>query len=209
MKNKKTNIFIVLGLLLISAALILTTYNIVDSVRAERAAQQAADRLLQELESAAVNGNGDDLPDYLLNPKMKMPVREIDGQEYIGVLRVPALSLKLPVLSDWDYDKLKIAPCRYVGSVYMNNMIIAAHNYWSHFGALRSLQPGDRVTFTDMNGNRFNYEVAQTQTLLPDDVREMKSGDWDLTLFTCTFGGGYRITVRCNLLSSKSNPKAN
>lgn len=27
----------------------------------------------------------------------------------------------------------------------------------------------------------------------------MKEGDWDLTLFTCTFGGQQRFTVRCSM----------
>ena len=27
----------------------------------------------------------------------------------------------------------------------------------------------------------------------------MTSGDWDLTLFTCTYGGQERYTVRCTL----------
>lgn len=30
-----------------------------------------------------------------------------------------------------------------------------------------------------------------------DAVEEMESGDWDLSLFTCTLGGSYRVTVRC------------
>jgi sortase A len=30
----------------------------------------------------------------------------------------------------------------------------------------------------------------------------MESGDWDLTLFTCTTGGQSRITVRCVLKDS-------
>ena len=30
-------------------------------------------------------------PDYILNPEMDMPEKEVDGQKYIGVLRIPAL----------------------------------------------------------------------------------------------------------------------
>lgn len=28
-------------------------------------------------------------------------------------------------------------------------------------------------------------------------IEEMESGDWDLTLFTCTVDGAARVTVRC------------
>lgn len=203
MKNKKSSFLIIIGLLLLFVAFGWTSYNTVDNIRAKKTAESAADELLKDIETKNIEASkskDETIPDHILNPDMKMPVKIIDGREYIGVLRIPALSLKLPVLSDWSYEKLTVSPCRYVGSVYKNNMIIAAHNYWSHFANLRALQPGDRVSFTDVKSNRFNYEVIDTEILTPDQVKEMKSGDWDLTLFTCTFGGEYRITVRCKLL---------
>ena len=52
--------------------------------------------------------------------------------------------------------------------------------------------------FTDVDGNVYNYEVAELETLQPAAVDEMKSGEWDLTLFTCTIGGQTRVTVRCD-----------
>ena len=137
------------------------------------------------------------IPDYILNPEMDMPEEDVDGQKYIGVLRIPDLSLELPVISNWSYPNLKNAPCRYAGSAYMNNMVIAAHNYNSHFGHLKDLSPGDEVTFTDVDGNVFQYEVSALEILSPFAVEEMTSGDWDLTLFTCTVGGQSRVTVRC------------
>lgn len=203
MKNKKSNVFIIVGLLLLFVSFGWTAYNTVDNIRAKKTAECAADELLKDIETRNIEAGKSkdkDIPDYILNPNIKMPVKIIDGREYIGVLRIPALSLKLPVLSDWSYEKLTVSPCRYVGSVYKNDMIVAAHNYWSHFASLRALRPGDRVSFTDVKSNRFNYEVVDTEILTPDQVKEMKSGDWDLTLFTCTFGGEYRITVRCKLL---------
>ena len=85
---------------------------------------------------------------------------------------------------------------------YYNNKIlvkrvIAAHNYKTHFGRLKELRPGDEVRFTDTEGNAFRYTVAELETLGKYDVEEMAAGDWDLTLFTCTYGGQSRVTVRC------------
>ena len=76
-------------------------------------------------------------------------------------------------------------------------MVVAAHNYYSHFGYLKNLSQGDEVIFTDMTGNVFRYGVIEIETLSPFAVDEMTSGDWDLTLFTCTVGGATRVTVRC------------
>lgn len=192
MKNKGKHL-ILLGLLLIAAALLLTGYNLYDALRAARAADQAAAKLEALLPETAPN-----TPDYLLHPEMEMPVQEIDGVGYIGTLRVPALGLELPVISQWSYPMLKRAPCRYVGSAYLDNLVIAAHNYNSHFGGLKKLSPGDAITFTDVDGNVFCYEVAALETLAPTAIEEMTDGGYALTLFTCTPGGASRVTVRCD-----------
>lgn len=204
MSKRKANIFIATGLLLLAAALILTGKNFLEEKRAQKLSLSAAEELIEQIEEqteekgSAQKPNG--TPDYIINPEIEMPVKKIDGLDYIGVLRVPALDLKLPVLSEWSYDNLTVSPCRYTGSVYLNNMVIAAHNYRSHFARLRTLQPGDKIRFTDVSSNRFDYEVIGTEILLPNQVEEMKNSDCDLTLFTCTFGGEYRITVRCRLV---------
>lgn len=192
MKHKGKGL-IFTGLLLIAAALFLTGYNLFDQMRAQRSAAQAAAQLAERLPQTTQT----DVPDYLLTPEMEMPVETIDGVDYVGVLRIPALALELPVISQWSYPLLKIAPCRYSGSAYQNNLVLCAHNYTSHFGNLKNLHIGDAVTFTDMDGNLFTYQVAELETLPPQATEEMESGDWDLTLFTCTVGGQSRVTVRC------------
>jgi len=193
----KGNGLIRLGLLLLVAALLLTAYNLGDAWRAAWAAQQAASRLEELTPSGALHPGELEIPDYVLNPEMEMPVQEIDGVEYIGTLRIPALDLDLPVISQWSYPRLKKAPCRYQGSAYLDDLVIAAHNYQSHFGNLKKLLPGDAVRFTDVVGNVFYYEVVELETLAPGDLEEMEAGDWDLTLFTCTVGGASRVTIRC------------
>lgn len=122
----------------------------------------------------------------------------IDDREYIGVLSIPALGRELPVISSWDYPGLRVAPCRYTGSAYTDDLVIATHNYASHFGRLRELSQGDSIRFTDTDGNVFDYVVSELEILEPYAVSQMTEGDWDLTLFTCTPGGQYRVTLRCN-----------
>lgn len=212
MRKNKGMFWILAGLLLIVAALFLSAYNLHDEQRAEQSAMQAVDRLEEVLSpemdaepsveraeegETPVHSEETVIPDYILSPDMEMPVETVDGIDYIGVLRVPVLELELPVISQWSYPSLKIAPCRYGGSAYLDDLVLCAHNYSSHFGNLKTLQPGDAVTFTDMDGNEFHYEVAEVETLQPGAVEEMESGDWDLTLFTCTIGGRKRVTVRC------------
>ena len=48
-----------------------------------------------------------------------------------------------------------------------------------------------------MDGMIWEYEVAAVDILQPTDIEDMTAGDYDLTLFTCTYGGQSRVTVRC------------
>ena len=140
-------------------------------------------------------------PDYIVNPNVSMPVKIVDGQRYIGILSIPSLDLKLSVLKYWSYDLLKISPCCFQGSAYLDNFIICAHNYNTHFGHINELSIGDSVSFTDMDGNQFDYKVIEIEIVDPNAIRYMTTGDWDLTLFTCTLGGVSRVTVRCEKVS--------
>lgn len=135
---------------------------------------------------------------YLDPSAFKMTEVEIDGYAYIGYLSIPKLELELPVMAGWSYPKLQISPCRYTGSVRGEDLVIMAHNYASHFGGISKLSEGDSVIFTDMDGIVTEYEVVAQDVLDPYAVDEMTSGDFDLTLFTCTYGGKSRVTVYCD-----------
>lgn len=191
---------ITIGLLLIAAALFLVSYNLYDELRAEQAARQAVNKLdASTNQEPLASDERTVIPDYVLSPNMEMPVETINGIDFIGVLRIPALELELPVISEWNYPNLKTAPCRYSGSAYLNNLIICGHNYTSHFGRLKTLSEGDIATFTDIDGNVFIYKMVERETLNPTDIEGMESGNWDLTLFTCTVGGQSRVTIRFEL----------
>ena len=48
-----------------------------------------------------------------------------------------------------------------------------------------------------MDEHCFSYTVTALEELDGTTIEAMESGDWDLTLFTCTIGGKKRVTVRC------------
>lgn len=194
---KRGAFWIHLGLLLIAAALFLSAYNEMESHEARNSAQQVIAQMCQTLPTeTAAETEAPAIPEYLLDADREMPVQTINGRDYIGVLTIPSLELELPVLSQWDYPALKVAPCRYSGSLYQDNLIICAHNYASHFGKLKNLRVGDTAIFTDMDENVVSFQLAAQETIQPEDLEAMEAGDWDLTLFTCTVGGQSRVTVR-------------
>lgn len=213
MKNKGGIVLITMGLLLMAAALFLALFNLRENDRAEETAADTVQQLMAALHAepaenipeqtdpaAPAESEEVEIPDYILDPNREMPVQNIYGYDYIGMLEIPSLDLLLPVMAQWDYTRLQIAPCRYSGSPYLGNFVIAAHNYPSHFGNLYTLSEGDEVTFTDMERNVFTYAVVAVETLQPTAVEDMTSGDYDLSLFTCTVGGNYRVTVRCDVV---------
>lgn len=205
-KGKAGTIFITAGSLLLAAALLLVGYNLYDEYRAG----QTANHVLEALQQQMPETPSDDLqtpensileqteiPDYVLNPDMEMPTQEIEGNDYIGVLEIPSLGLSLPVMSEWSYPRLKLAPCRYHGSAYTGSLTIAAHNYRTHFGPVRDVSAGTQVFFTDVKGRRFSYEVSAVETIETTAIEDAVSEAWDLTLITCTPGGQARVAVHC------------
>ena len=198
-RSVKGIIFMTVGAVFIVGALALVGYNVWDSSRAASSAEEALVALEGEITPPALPANEEEfVADYQLDPEMEMPKESIEGWDYLGKLTIPSLKLELPILAAWSYPGLRKAPCRYAGSAYQNNLIIAAHNYARHFGGLKNLPPGSEVIFTDMVANEFIYEVSEVTVIQPTAIEEMKSGDWDLSLFTCTKGGAARVTVRCN-----------
>lgn len=161
------------GLLLLAAALVLTGMNLLEDQQAGAKSERVRKELERQVPETLLQTAGPEVPDYMLYPEQEMPISEIGGQDYIGILEIPSLQISLPVMSQWSYENLKTAPCRYYGSAYKENMVIAGHNYRAHFGGLRSLSPGAQVKFTDMEGNGFVYEVAGIEILEPDAVEAL------------------------------------
>ena len=195
-EKKQGKRIMILGVILVLASLALTCYNCVEEKRATAMSAE----VLSQIDMAEPTTQADKLPDYKVNPLIEMPKKKIGGKDYVGTVSVPALDITLPVMSEWSYENFKISPCVYEGSPYQNDFIVCAHNYRNHFGSLKNLRQGDRVSFRDFDGNTFNYEVIYTEILDNNAVEEMSQGEWDLTLFTCTYGGATRVTVRCRLV---------
>lgn len=191
MRAKAGIISMLMGTVLVLAALSLFLFNQREARLAEAASEKILPQVVERMEEQAETAGTPDPYDPTMTEV------EIDGYRYIGYLTVPALELELPVMSDWSYPQLKIAPCRYTGSTKTDDLVIAAHNYAHHFGNLSTLEPGTAVYFTDMDGVVSAYEVAAIEVLVPTAVEDMTAGAYDLTLFTCTYGGQSRVTVRC------------
>lgn len=187
----------VLGAALVLAALSLFAWNQRENQQAGEAVEEILPQVIGQIQ-AEPDGDEEEEPTLPDPYDPEMTEVEIDGYLYVGYLSIPAIELELPVMNSWSYDQLKIAPCRYAGSTKTDDLVVCAHNYERHFGSIKNLLPGDSVYFTDMDGQVWSYAVETVETLAPTAVEEMTSGGYDLTLFTCTYGGQSRVTVRCS-----------
>ncbi len=213
--SRRTGTFLILlGLMLICAAAGLTVYNLRDN---ERAGEEAAEvevkleeQIVEKIEEKekAKETEPEEAEIETASPEItyrEMAQEMIDGFSYIGILEFPALKLTLPVMYDWDMDRLKKSPCRFSGSYYTDDLVICGHNYRKHFSPVRSLPSGSDVYLHTVDGQKLHYIISNVETIKPKQVEEMVSNsnnsdsenDWDMTLFTCTVGGRARWTIRC------------
>ena len=126
-----------------------------------------------------------------------MPTVHSGAYDYIGYLDFPGYGLTMPVAATWSFPALGISPCRHTGSVYNDNLVVAGHNYNTHFGVLFELQLGDIVTFTDVDGNAFTYTVRELTSVSPDNSDAVMNRGYALTLYTCNWDTTERVTVFC------------
>lgn len=202
-RKKRTHalgvMFSTIGVIMILFSSILFAYNTYIEKTAEKYSASAYEKLEEKRKNEKINKKENHQPDFIAAPDMEMPVEEVDGRYYIGTIKIIPLGISLPVQSELDDIKMKFTPCRFEGSVYSGDIILGAHSFRYHFGYLYKLETGDKVEFTDVDGNRFEYKVLYNEILYPDQVNELRSGEWDMTLFTCTIGGRQRIVTRLQL----------
>ena len=185
--------FMALGAVLILLAALLLGEN----HREAEEGRMAASEIVSEVHLRMEERPPEALPEAPTLPEDKrLPVEEVEGYGYVGSLSIPVLELELPIMDDWSYARLRKAPCRQVGDT-ARELVIAGHNYDSHFGRLHTLTEGDRLFFTDMDGDVTGYEVADVETIRPYQGDLVFEGGWDLVLYTCTYGGKSRVMVGC------------
>ena len=195
MSKKRGVITIAVGVLLVISSLTILFYNRMQDHRAGQLAQAKLDALQTVIDRDRERENSQQQTSV---PPERQDIVELDGERYIGYLSIPELGLQLPVMWDWDYEKLKAAPCRQFGSAKTDDLVIVAHNYQSHFARLTSLEKGDGVLFYEVDGTVHSYFVEQIHTLTPTEVDRVTNSQSDLVLYTCTYGGKARTAVFCS-----------
>ena len=191
---------IVSGLLLLLGAAGLTVYNLNQDAMAGKQSGEVMEELVSYLENVPVRTIKTVKAAQFdpLNAETELVPLDLDGNLYMGLITLPTLGLQLPVQMNWSYPNMQISPCRMTGSAATADLVIMAHNYTHHFGLLKQLEIDDDVSVTLVDGTTYIYRVDAKEIVPPTAVEEVTSGEWPLTLFTCTIGGRTRVVIRCD-----------
>lgn len=125
----------------------------------------------------------------------EMPVLQIGGEDFSGLIQIPFYGVSLPIYSSWDSGAVSRYPCRFWGSVYDNSLIVGGGK--GQFDFCGKLDLGDKVIITDMKGTVFSYETVRIDRREHADLEMLEEEEFDLVLFAPdTVADGY-IIVRC------------
>ena len=189
-RRNKDLLLVALGLIMAAAGLFLQ----LTEVQQEQLAGENAALLLEAVSQQLPAAPAEPLPGE--DPEDEPQSLAVMGYDVLGTLRIPSVDIDLPVLNDWSYDLLTVAPCRYSGSIETGDLVILGHSYRTHLRPLRQVQMGDSVELTDAAGTVHRYVVAETEILRGSDGSLLPSG-YPLTIFTCTADSKHRFLARC------------
>ena len=189
MKRTK-KLVILLGALLLVAAVGLFLFQQVGAVQASKRAEALLDALYAALPEIS-QGTPDDRID------VTMPVLEVEGINFAAILEVPMFDCKLPVSSPWSEKKLRSYPCRFYGSLYDGTLIIGGSDQKGQLDFLEQIDIGHKVMVTDMTGARYSYAVYRVDRAGHADAEVLMKEASSLVLFARDSFSLEYIIVRC------------
>lgn len=133
----------------------------------------------------------------------KQELIKVDGYDVEGIIEIPKIDIKYPIVSITSDEAMKVAITKFWGNNIndIGNYTMAGHNYknGTMFGKTKYLEIGDTIRMTDLKLNTVEYEIFKIYTIDPDDVTCIESVDpnaREITLITCTNGHKNRLVTK-------------
>lgn len=141
-------------------------------------------------------------------------VEQIDGYNVLGKIVIKDLDVEQYILDSTENKALEKGVAKVYGGSLNNygNFCIAGHHYESVFKKLSKLQKGDKFVIVDKNLKETEYEVKETYSAEPDDLKCLIQNEEkvEITLITCEDIGTKRFIVKAEeCSSSKSDSNTN
>lgn len=170
-----------------------------------------SDVLMVVLDDSNQNVNAQN-QNNVATPETKKTVQTTDdGYNYttVAVVEIPSLGLSYPVLdgqantTEETEALLKISPTKFWGPSpnKVGNFCIVGHNYRNSkfFSKVPTMENGEIIKITDLDGKTIKYEVYNKYTVDPTDVNctsQLTNGKREITLITCTDDSKQRVIIK-------------
>ena len=126
-----------------------------------------------------------------------MSVLSVDGTDFVGLIELPRYESVLPVGADWGESSKY--PSRFGGSVYDGSLQIGATTQNGQYDFYRELSVGDTVIYTDVEGNRYTFEITSMRSEKHADQATLGQKEASLTLFIKNIYSFEYLIVFCDV----------
>lgn len=188
---KKFSKLQILGLILIICSLVL----LVGSRVYEARAKQTAAAVVEKMEALLPEKSEGSMESFT---NMSMPLLQIDGLNFSGLLEVPAFGVTLPIYDAWEASRTWSFPCRFSGSVYDGSLVVGGSDQAGQFDFCSKLDLGAYIRVTDMTGAQYEYEVTRIVRSKHAGSEKLDGDEPGLTLFVRDRYSMQYIIVRCS-----------
>lgn len=185
-------------ILLIIAAIIFISVISYEYIRREKNEEKLSE-VVSQIEN--INTEKDE--------EKQQEVIKFNGYEVDGIIEIPVIDLKYPIVNQTSDEAMKVAITKFWGGNIneIGNYTMAGHNYknGTMFGKTKYLNIGDIIKMTDLNLNTLEYEVFKIYTIDPNDVtcvESVESNSREVTLITCTNGHQNRLIIKAREIKS-------
>ena len=183
-------VFAGVGLLLVALiTLAVWQYSVNTALKKSQNYVQLLQELMPQSQNAALEERRDNTMSSL----------SIEGIDFVGVIDIPRYSSTLPVCADWG--ETSKYPCRFDGSIYNRTLQIGATSQKGQYDFYREISVGDKVYFTDMEGNRYALEVIDLKYEKHIDQTALRRTDSAMTLFIKNLYDFEYLVVYCDVVS--------
>ncbi len=162
--SRFTSLLLILGILLVLASGFLLVYDMhklkADVKNAEQLTQRLSELIPKETEPLPVHSRN-------------MPAFELNGMDFVGIIKVPAYSVTLPIHNTYDAKISQKLPCRYEGSAYDNSLVVVSSD--RTLNCAEQLSTGDAISITDMRGASFEYTIAAIDRKQSYDISKISN----------------------------------
>ena len=189
---------LILSIIVVGSAII-TKY--IKEYKNEKATKQVLTNINEKFNNDELENKN--LDDNNANQIIKEIDEKINGHKVVGIINIPEVNLKYPILETTTEETLNLSITKFWGKEIneIGNVTLAGHNNLSGvmFGKIKNLKIGDVIELTDIQNVTLKYEIFKTYVIDPNDISCIlpeNESTREVTLITCTKGGNNRYIVK-------------